>query len=76
MFVSMVTAPFRAKALPQGMDAPVFKVMLVNARIFPSNVVLVPSVAELPTCQYRAPPRPALITWTEELLALVSVLPI
>ena len=50
--------------------------MLVNARIFPANVVLVPSVAELPTCQYRPLSGPPLITLTDELLAVVSVLPI
>ena len=49
--LSSVTAPFRAKALPQLMPAPVFIVMLVSARIFPANAVVVPRVAELPTCQ-------------------------
>src|ERR1039458_7411898 len=46
-----VTAPFCARALPQVMLALVFRVMLLSARIFPSNAVLVPRVAELPTCQ-------------------------
>ena len=46
-----VTAPFRAKALPQLMLAPLFMVMPVSARIFPANAVVVPRVAELPTCQ-------------------------
>ena len=50
VLVSIVTAPFRARALPDTL-APVFRVMLVSARIFPTNVVVVPSVAELPTCQ-------------------------
>ena len=50
VFVSSVTAPFRARALPDTL-APVFMVMLVSARIFPTNVVVVPRVAELPTCQ-------------------------
>src|SRR6185503_15115493 len=49
--LSIVTAPFRAKARPHGICAPVFSVILVSARIFPSNVVVVPRVAELPTCQ-------------------------
>jgi hypothetical protein len=33
--LSKVTAPFLAKALPHPMLAPVFRVMLVSARIFP-----------------------------------------
>jgi hypothetical protein len=33
--LSNVTAPFLAKALPQPMVAPVFRVMLLSARIFP-----------------------------------------
>jgi hypothetical protein len=49
VFVSMVTAPFRARALPQSIVAPVFSVILVSARIFPANLVSVPRVAELPT---------------------------
>src|ERR1019366_387933 len=49
--LSNVTAPLIARALPQPMLAPVFRVMLVSARIFPSNAVVVPRVAELPTCQ-------------------------
>lgn len=47
---SIVTAPFRAKALPD-MVALVLSAMLVSAKIFPMNAVLVPIVAELPTCQ-------------------------
>jgi len=50
LLVSIVTAPFRAKALPDT-SAPVFRVMLVSARMFPTNAVPVPRVAELPTCQ-------------------------
>jgi hypothetical protein len=48
-FVSIVTAPLRARALPHGMFAPVFNVILVSARIFPAKLVWVPRVAELPT---------------------------
>ena len=44
----MVTVPVDAKTLPQLSLAPVFSVMLSSARIFPSNVVLLPRVAELP----------------------------
>ena len=48
--VSRVTAPFSAKARPV-MVAPVVRVMLVSAMMLPANAVVVPSVAELPTCQ-------------------------
>jgi len=47
---SIVTAPLIASA-PPCIRAPVVRVMLVSARIFPANPVLVPRVAELPTCQ-------------------------
>jgi hypothetical protein len=73
--VSIVTAPFCAKALPDTV-APVFKVMLVSARMFPTNEVVVPRVAELPTCQNRLQPEPPSMTFTDELLAVVSVDPI
>ena len=65
-----------AKALPQPMLAPLFIVILVSARIFPLNVVVVPRVAELPTCQYTFLSVRLLVKTTEELLAVVSVLPI
>jgi hypothetical protein len=74
--VSNVTAPFLARALPGIMTALVFRVMLVSARIFPWNDVFVPSVAEVPICQYTLQPVPPLIMETDELLAVVSVLPI
>src|SRR5450830_406231 len=73
--VSSVTAPFRARSLPDAF-APVVKVMLVSARMFPANEVVVPRVAELPTCQNTLQFDPPLMTWTTELLAVVSVLPI
>lgn len=50
VFVSNVTAPFRANILPST-SAPVVRVMDVKARIFPLKLEFVPSVAELPTCQ-------------------------
>ena len=53
--VSSVTAAFRARALPARL-APVFMVMLATARIFPTNEVVVPTVAELPTCQNKLQP--------------------
>src|SRR6478672_5348579 len=49
VFASSVTAPFRASALPVRL-APVFIVMLVRARILPTNVVPTSIVAELLTC--------------------------
>jgi len=58
------------------MPAPVFRVMLARARMFPSNAVRVPSVAELPTCQNTLQASALLMRRTEELLAVVSVLPI
>jgi hypothetical protein len=45
-----VTAPVRASALPFSV-APLFAVMEARAMMVPANVVLVPSVAELPICQ-------------------------
>jgi hypothetical protein len=73
--VSIVTAPFLANALPS-MSAPVFRVMLVSARILPANAVSVPRVAELPTCQNTLQGSALLSMLTDELLAVVSVLPI
>jgi len=76
-----VTAPFRAKALPQVMLALVFRVMLVSASMFPSNAVLVPRVAELPTFQKMfgsviGLPVRLLMKITDEALPVVSELPI
>lgn len=48
--VSIVTAPFCAKALPDTV-APVFSVIDSDARIFPTKIEFVSIVAELPTCQ-------------------------
>ena len=50
VFVSIVTAPFRASARPV-MVALVSRVIDVVAMIVPAKLVVVPSVAELPTCQ-------------------------
>ena len=74
-FESRVTAPLRASARPARL-ARVIKEMLVSARMFPVKTESVPSVAELPTCQntrHSAPPR---TMTTDELLAVVSLLPI
>ena len=45
-----VTAPLRARSLPFTVT-PSFTEIDVEARMLPWNAVLVPSVAELPTCQ-------------------------
>jgi hypothetical protein len=50
MLSSRVTAPFRANTRPSN-AAPVCSEAEVNAKMFPTNVVPVPSVAELVTCQ-------------------------
>jgi hypothetical protein len=50
VLLSRVTAPFRASALPS-MIVPVFTEIDCRARMLPTKVELVPSVAELPTCQ-------------------------
>ena len=71
LLLSSVTAPFCAKVLPDTV-ALVFNVMLVSARMFPMNEVVVPRVAELPTCQNTLQPEALLITFTDELLAVVS----
>ena len=44
--------------------------------MFPANVMVVPRVAELPTCQNMLQLEPPLITETDDPLAVVSVLPI
>jgi hypothetical protein len=64
VFVSMVTAPVFAKALPQPIVAPVSRLMLVSARIFPWNEVVVSIVAVLRTSQNTPAPEPVLITFT------------
>jgi len=72
---SIVTAPVCAKALPET-RAPVSKLMLVRARMFPKNDVVVPRVAELPTCQYALHLLPPLIMATDESEAVMRVLAI
>jgi hypothetical protein len=47
---SRVTAPLRASARPLSV-APVCMVIEDKARMLPTNAVVVPIVAELPTCQ-------------------------
>ena len=76
VFVSNVTTPLRANALPHPMVEPVFRVMLVSARILPSKAVLAPRVAELPTWKKTLSPVLPLTETMEESSAVVSVLPI
>lgn len=75
VFVSRVTAPFRASARPSTMVAPVCRAIDVNARMLPLKVVVVPRVAELPTCQYTLQAWAPLIRLTVLAGAVVSVLP-
>ncbi len=70
-----VTAPVRANTRPVTL-APVVTVSLIFARMLPSKAVLVPRVAELPTCQNTFPAVAPLASTTEDLLAVVSVVPI
>jgi hypothetical protein len=55
---------------------PVVTVVLVRATTLPTKLVVVPRVAELPTCQYTWQFWPPLITFTMAALAEVKVLPI
>jgi hypothetical protein len=72
---SRVTAPVRAKALP-ARDAPVLSDMDASAIMFPSNEVVVPRVAELPTSKKMFAGTAPLMRATLLPLAVVSVLPI
>ena len=50
VLLSSVVAALRARRRPSTV-APVWAVIAVSAKTLPLNVVVVPSVAELPTCQ-------------------------
>ena len=50
LLLSRLTWPLRARTRPATV-VPVCTDTEVNARMLPTKVVLVPSVAELPTCQ-------------------------
>ena len=76
LLVSNVTAPVRAQAAPQVIVAPVVSVMLACARMSPVNDVVVPSVADVPTCQPTPQAAAPLVRATDEPLAVVNVLPI
>jgi hypothetical protein len=71
LLVSIVTEPFRARARPEILVL-VARLMLVSARIFPTNVLPVPRVAELPTCQNTLQGPPPLVIRIEALLAVLS----
>ena len=74
VLVSRETWPLRASIRPCTV-APVWRLIEVSARTDPTNVVAVPRVAELPTCQKTwhawAPPTSATVL----LLAVISVEP-
>src|SRR5206468_4201053 len=74
VLVSRVTAPFRANALPGSIFALFCRAILVRARMLPLNEVVVPRVAELPTCQKTLQPEPPLIMETDEPAAVMRVL--
>jgi hypothetical protein len=74
-FVSSVTAPLRASNRPST-SAPVFAVIDVRAMMLPWKSVVVPSVAELPTCQNTLHARAPLIRLTPLFDAVVRVDPI
>ena len=77
-FPSNVTAPLRATARPSSSEEPVPKLTLAIARMLPLKIEPVFKVAELPTCQkiFGVMPAPAPETITEEVVAVVRVLPI
>lgn len=75
VFVSRVTEPLRARALPSTV-ALVAAEIEVSARMFPTNVVPVPRVAELPTCQKTLQPCAPLISLTLLEVAVVNAEPI
>ena len=70
--LSIVTAAVSAMARPQRIVAPVFRVMLLAARIFPANAVVVPRVAELPTSKYTLSVEVPFITSIADALAVVK----
>lgn len=71
--LSSVTAPLRARSRPESV-VPVCAVIDVWARMVPSNVVPVPRVAELPTCQKTLQACASLVNATIALDAVMRVL--
>lgn len=72
VFVSRVTAPFRANNCPCTL-APVFAAMDVKAKICPTKLEFVPKVAELPTFQKIRQKRALLMRLTLLPAAVMSV---
>ena len=72
VLLSSVTAPLRARSRPSTV-APVVTVIDVSAKMLPLNVVVVPSVAELPTCQKTLQDWAPLMRLTVLAEAVVSV---
>ena len=70
----IVTAAVRAKR-PPWQETPEFAVMDASAITVPTNLVLVPRVAELPTCQNTLQAWAPLIKTTEAAVAVVIVDP-
>ena len=75
VLLSKVTAPFRARALPWRV-APVLSEIDESAKMFPENALVVPTVAEVPTCQNTLEAWAPLIRTTLLPDAVVNVLPI
>ena len=74
MSLIKVTAPLRASARPFSLT-PSFIVIDVSARMLPAKFVVVPSVAELPTCQKTLHGCAPLTSRTRLADALISVEP-
>jgi hypothetical protein len=73
VLVSRVTSPLRASSRPS-MVTPVVAAIDVRARMVPTKVELVPSVAELPTCQNTLQALAPLIKATTLDEAVINVL--
>jgi hypothetical protein len=74
LLLSSVTDPFRARALPFRL-APVFRVMLERAMMFPTMDVVVPRVAELVTWNHTPQASAPFVSEIDEPLAVVRELP-
>jgi hypothetical protein len=72
--VSSVTAPFSARTRPS-IVTPVVTVMLWAAKMVPTKLEAVPSVAELPTCQKTLHACAPFVSTTRLADAVVSVEP-
>lgn len=72
---SRLTAPLRARARPE-MLAPLFAVTLFNARMLPTKLLVVPNVADVPTCQATLHAVAPLVSSTDEPFAVTRLLPV